>query len=138
MPPPQIVIYAPGALGKKKKRIPVDEPTRSLGSLGDVFRQAGFEQSEQADDSGEKETQTPVEPQTISLGKIVVRKEQKGRSGKTVTIIEGIELGEAGLKTLAKKMRKSLGCGAHIEDGNIVLQGDLVERARKWIGENEP
>ena len=30
-------------------------------------------------------------------------------------------------------MKKALGCGATVEDGSVVLLGDLAERARDWL-----
>ncbi len=121
-------------MGKKKKRNPVSlESKGSLGNLGDVLKQAGFKASKPVAEPIENETGKPIEHNLPALLKIVVQKERKGRRGKTVTIVGGIDLDEAGLKSTAKKMRKSLGCGSHIEDGRIVLQGDMVERARKWL-----
>jgi len=62
-------------------------------------------------------------------GKIVIRHERKGRAGKTVTLIQGIGGGTDAVETLARELKKSLGCGATVEEGVIVLQGELVERA---------
>ncbi|NOY93643.1 MAG: translation initiation factor [Deltaproteobacteria bacterium] len=63
-------------------------------------------------------------------GKIVVRRETKGRGGKTVTRISGLG-GE--LRLLAKKMKKALGCGASVEGGDLVLLGSLVARVADWL-----
>lgn len=69
-----------------------------------------------------------------SLGeKLVVRKERAGRGGKTVTVVEGIALRGEALEELARRMKKALGCGAAIEDGALVLQGELEERARDQL-----
>lgn len=66
-------------------------------------------------------------------GKIVVRRERKGRGGKTATIISGVSLPPAALDTLCRTMRKALGCGGGLEDSIVVLHGDLVDRARAWL-----
>lgn len=66
-------------------------------------------------------------------GKIVVRREKKGRGGKTATVIEGIARSPEDLGAMAKTMRKVLGCGAHIEGPNIVLTGEQTKRAQQWL-----
>ncbi|MGE0790922.1 MAG: translation initiation factor [Sandaracinaceae bacterium] len=63
--------------------------------------------------------------------KIVVRHERKGRGGKTVTRISGLEAGE--LSSFTTRMKKALGCGATIEGDELVLLGDLVDRAAGWL-----
>lgn len=64
-------------------------------------------------------------------GKIVVRRENKGRAGKTVTRISGLPAAE--LAVLAKEMKKALGCGATVEADDLVLLGSLVDRASAWL-----
>ncbi|HEY3378400.1 MAG TPA: translation initiation factor [Armatimonadota bacterium] len=68
-----------------------------------------------------------------SRGKLVVRHERKGRGGKTVTVLSGLSLPPPNLDHIARAMRKGLGCGATVEQGTIVLQGDLTERAADWL-----
>lgn len=64
-------------------------------------------------------------------GKLVVRRELKGRGGKTVTRIRGLHARD--LPSLATTLKKKLGCGAVIEDGDLLLLGDLVDRAAEWL-----
>jgi translation initiation factor 1 len=64
--------------------------------------------------------------------KVVVRKTKKGHGGKTVTVVQGV------LKPvrddLAVTMKKSLGCGGGVDDdGDIVLNGDLVDRVIAFL-----
>ncbi len=66
-------------------------------------------------------------------GKLVVARTKKGRGGKTVTTVEGIAAEGQALETIAKGLRKSLGCGVSIEDGRLVAQGDQTERVRAWL-----
>ena len=70
---------------------------------------------------------------TPSDSKVVVRREKKGRRGKTVTRVCGLSLPGNRLDELHREMKRSLGCGASIEDGEIVLQGELTARAAKWL-----
>jgi len=63
--------------------------------------------------------------------KVVVRRETKGRGGKTVTRVSGIEA--AHREALAGRMKKALGCGAVVEGEDVVLLGSLVDRAADWL-----
>jgi translation initiation factor 1 len=56
-----------------------------------------------------------------------VRRESKGRGGKTVTTITGVPLPEAPLKELASALKKRCGCGGALKDGVIEIQGEHVE-----------
>ncbi|MBV7563539.1 translation initiation factor Sui1 [Pseudomonas sp. sia0905] len=56
-----------------------------------------------------------------------VRRETKGRGGKTVTTIAGVPLAEEPLKELASALKKRCGCGGSLKDGVIEIQGDHVE-----------
>ncbi|MBC7171737.1 MAG: translation initiation factor, partial [Polyangiaceae bacterium] len=58
-------------------------------------------------------------------------RETKGRGGKTVTRVSGLP--EARLEELAAQMKKALGCGAAVEEGEILLLGSLVQRAADWL-----
>lgn len=66
-------------------------------------------------------------------GKLVVRKERKGRGGKTVTVVSGFALPPAKLEEVARALRKALGCGSVVEGQTIVLQGEIVPRAQSWL-----
>ncbi|MET1080636.1 MAG: translation initiation factor Sui1 [Pseudomonas sp.] len=56
-----------------------------------------------------------------------VRRESKGRGGKTVTTISGVPLAEEPLKSLASELKKRCGCGGALKDGVIEIQGDHVQ-----------
>lgn len=52
----------------------------------------------------------------------------KGRAGKTVTIIKGFE-GEANeLKSLAKTLKNAVGVGGTIKNGEILIQGNYRDK----------
>ena len=53
-----------------------------------------------------------------------VRREVKGRRGKTVTTISGIALPETELRDLASELKRSCGTGGSVKDGIIEIQGD--------------
>ncbi|HEK0909089.1 TPA: translation initiation factor Sui1 [Pseudomonas putida] len=56
-----------------------------------------------------------------------VRRESKGRGGKTVTTITGVPLPLAQLKDLASTLKRRCGTGGALKDGVIEIQGDHVE-----------
>lgn len=56
-----------------------------------------------------------------------VRRETKGRGGKTVTTVSGVPLPEPELKALASELKKRCGCGGGLKDGVIEIQGEHVE-----------
>ena len=53
-----------------------------------------------------------------------VRREVKGRKGKTVTTISGVPLDEDGLRELASDLKRHCGTGGSVKDGVIIIQGD--------------
>ena len=56
-----------------------------------------------------------------------VRRESKGRGGKTVTTISGVPLPLEQLKDLASTLKRRCGTGGALKDGVIEIQGDHVE-----------
>jgi translation initiation factor 1 len=67
----------------------------------------------------------PTLPQGDGIAR--VRRETKGRGGKTVTTISGVPLVGEELKELASALKKRCGCGGALKDGVIEIQGDHVE-----------
>ena len=57
-------------------------------------------------------------------GIVRIRREVKGRKGKTATVIIGIPLDNNDLKQFAKELKQRCGAGGSIKDGAIILQGD--------------
>lgn len=57
-------------------------------------------------------------------GVVRIRRETKGRGGKTVTVISGAPLDGPALKVLATELKKACGAGGALKDGVIEIQGD--------------
>jgi len=64
----------------------------------------------------------PPEQQTARI-----QRERKGRRGKTVTAIRGLQLTPDDMKGLCKELKRSCGTGGTVKDGVIELQGDHRE-----------
>lgn len=61
---------------------------------------------------------------TASDGIVRLQRQVKGRNGKTVTLVTGLEPDPELLKKLAKEFKARCGTGGSIEDNNILIQGD--------------
>jgi len=60
-------------------------------------------------------------------GIIRLHRETKGRKGKGVTLIKGLQLDEKELKALAKDIKKRTGTGGAVKDFVIEIQGEQRE-----------
>jgi translation initiation factor 1 len=57
-----------------------------------------------------------------------IQREKKGRAGKTVTVVSGLQLSPSDLATLAKRLKTCCGSGGTVKDGSIEVQGDHRQR----------
>jgi translation initiation factor 1 len=69
--------------------------------------------------------------------KLKVRLDTKHRAGKTVTLIEGFVGQEQDLEDLGKKLKASCGTGGSAKDGEIIIQGDQLDKVLQWLLKNE-
>ncbi len=63
-----------------------------------------------------------------SDGIVRVRREVKGRKGKTVTTVSGVPRGHEEMKDLSRRLKQKLGTGGSVKDGVIEIQGDHVDK----------
>lgn len=61
-------------------------------------------------------------------GSVRVSRQNKGRGGKTVTLVNGLALNAEALAALGKRLRAACGAGGTLKDGVLEVQGDHVER----------
>ncbi|MBE0597993.1 MAG: translation initiation factor Sui1 [Desulfuromonadales bacterium] len=57
-------------------------------------------------------------------GIVRIRRESKGRGGKTVTVVTGIPLESEALKALTGELKRRCGTGGTVKDGVVEIQGD--------------
>ena len=60
-------------------------------------------------------------------GIVRVRREVKGRKGKTVTTVAGLPLSAPELKELGSRLKRKCGSGGSIRDGVLEIQGDHID-----------
>jgi translation initiation factor 1 len=65
-----------------------------------------------------------AEPAPAGDGIVRVRRETKGRGGKTVTTVSGVPLGGEALRNLASDLKRRCGTGGTAKGGVIEIQGD--------------
>ncbi|MGB0895052.1 MAG: stress response translation initiation inhibitor YciH, partial [Parashewanella sp.] len=66
-------------------------------------------------------------------GIIRIHRDSKGRKGKGVSVIRGLELEASDLKALAQKLKKQCGCGGTVKDFNIEVQTDNREQIKSIL-----
>ncbi len=64
-------------------------------------------------------------PAAVGDGIVRIRKETKGRGGKSVSVVTGLPLAGAELKTLAKALKQRCGVGGSVKGEDIEIQGDV-------------
>ena len=56
--------------------------------------------------------------------KVTVRHDRKRRGGKSVTVVEGIQMSQKEMKSLLKQLKAGLGTGGAVKDTAIEIQGE--------------
>ncbi len=75
-----------------------------------------------------KKQATPSPIKNPNKQGVRIMRESKGRGGKSVSVITGLNLDKDALKKLGKTLKAQLGTGGAIKDGNIEIQGDHREK----------
>ncbi|MDV7103515.1 stress response translation initiation inhibitor YciH [Vibrio sp. TH_r3] len=66
-------------------------------------------------------------------GIVRIQRETKGRKGKGVCVVKGLDLDDAPLKLLAGELKKICGCGGAVKNGVIEIQGDKREKIKMHL-----
>jgi translation initiation factor 1 len=70
-------------------------------------------------------------------GIVRLMRETKGRKGKGVTLVTGLDLESGELKKMAKSLKQKCGSGGSLKNGVIEIQGDhrdMLENELKGLG----
>ena len=71
----------------------------------------------------EMQSQVDVKPEQQNL---IVQATRRGRGGKTVTVIKGLQLRVESLEALCKRLKVTMGSGGAVKDGEIEIQVRFV------------
>jgi len=66
--------------------------------------------------------------------KVTVRLERKGRGGKSVTIIDGLQMRQKEREALLKQLKTKLGTGGTVKDASLEIQGDHRDALTAELG----
>ncbi|APD89343.1 translation initiation factor [Alteromonas mediterranea] len=85
-------------------------------------------------ESGKIKPEQKADERSVSSDGIVrIHRETKGRKGKGVSLIKGLDLPSDDLKKLGSKLKKKCGCGGAVKDGVIEVQTDDREKLRALL-----
>ena len=73
--------------------------------------------------------QRPTETHDGNGKAVRISLDTKGRKGKSVTIVSGLQHNPATMREIARILKEHCATGGTVKDGNIELQGDQRERA---------
>lgn len=114
---------------RRSKGAPAAPPEPSGGGFGALLAAKGLASSGTADTQPETKPEPADAP--LARGKLVLRYSKKGRGGKAVTLVQGLE--RAVRTSLAKQLGKAMGCGVRVDGDDLVVQGDQRERLEPWF-----
>jgi len=118
-------------LRSSKKKIDLDKLNSESFTIADAV---GLPR-ESARSSVEETFCTNAEPapvSTLETAPLRISLERKGRGGKTVTRLTGLPSEERS-GGLVKRLKQSLGCGAAVEEEDVIFQGDQRTRLSELL-----
>jgi translation initiation factor 1 len=79
--------------------------------------------------------ETDPQPETSGpAGKIIkIRREVKGRGGKTVTTLHGFNLQSEKLQHIAGELKRYCGSGGSVKNDIIIIQGDQRKKIETYL-----
>lgn len=74
-----------------------------------------------------------VEERPKGDGIVRIQRETKGRKGKGVCIVTGLDMTDTELKLVAAELKKVCGCGGSVKGGTIEIQGDNRDKIKAHL-----
>ncbi len=102
----------------KKKKLGLEDLGGFVFSTSDNF---------ELDNDDSNETLAPNEQ------RLEAHFSNKGRGGKTVTVVKGFEGTDEDLKILAKTLKKKCGVGGAVKEGEIIIQGNYRDKVMEIL-----
>ena len=118
-------------MARSKKRYEGDGEALSSNPFAALLGDGEVEASPEPQSPSPEPAETSASP--LEVRRLVVRKEKKGRGGKTATIIEGFVVSGDALDELATTLKKSLGCSGRAVGSTIELGGARQEQVAAWL-----
>jgi len=87
---------------------------------------SGFNPFEELADSSDKKKKTYDDPVRVLI-------EKKGRGGKTVSIVQGLQVNPDHLEKISKELKSQCGTGGSAKKGEIIIQGDHRDKIIKIL-----
>lgn len=86
-------------------------------------------------DFGRLKNSSDAEPKQAPKGDGIVRIKRitKGKKGKGVCAIEGLEMDAKALKSLCSDLKKHCSCGGSVKDFTIEIQGDVRDKLKLYL-----
>lgn len=66
-------------------------------------------------------------------GIVRIHRETKGRKGKGVSVLVGLDMDAKALKSLCTMLKKKCGCGGAVKDGTVEVQTDDREKLKALL-----
>jgi translation initiation factor 1 len=121
-------------MAKREKAPPATTPTPfNAGLAGLAARMGDLPPASAQERAAPVEPTPPAKPHARPPARAVVRMERAGRGGRTVTVVEKLDLRPQDLEAWLGDLKRALGCGGVVEGAALVLQGDTRERAGAWL-----
>lgn len=81
----------------------------------------------------EKKKQKSGYTHFLAQSKLRIHLEKKGRGGKSVSIIRGLDMTHNLIKELEKKLKSHCGVGGTSKNGEIIIQGDQRDKIMSFL-----
>ena len=126
-----------------KKKIDVRSEGEGAGLKHSPFGALSQVAVAKSEGAGADAASAPAEPVKSEPAKptakpaLALRREKKGRGGKTVVVVSGFGTGTEDARALLDELKRKLGSGGALEDGDkgveLVLQGDQPARVAELL-----